>query len=107
MRSRAGAGGARGPLGMGPRGPWSPSSRSSSSNSTGVGCGSYSSLQRKRRREIVKRERTGYENINIHNSEHRERTSSQEARKKNRPLNRYKRKEQRHHSLKELKNKTK
>lgn len=44
MRCRTRAEGARGPLRKGPRGPWSPSS---SRNSTGVGCGRYSSLQRK------------------------------------------------------------
>lgn len=67
MRSRAGTGRARGPLRMAPRGPWSPNS----SNSTGVGCGSYSSLQRKKRREIVKREKTGQEDIYIHKSKQR------------------------------------
>lgn len=51
MSSRAGARGARGPpLG---KGPWGPCS--SRSNSTGVDCGSYSSLQRKTRREIVEK----------------------------------------------------
>lgn len=84
MRSRAGAGGARGPLGMGPRGPWSPSG--SSSNSTGVGCGS--SLQRERRREIVKRERTGYENINIHNSKADKQSGSKEEEQNTEPDNR-------------------
>jgi len=63
MRSRVRARRARGPLRKAPRGPLRKAPRGPSSGSSskcaGFGCDSYSSLQRKRRREIVKKERTG------------------------------------------------